>query len=162
MIFVTVGTFHFEGLVQRMDELATGLDEQVICQIASGTYVPKNCEYFRFAPSLDSYMERARLVITHGGLVVVEAVRMGKPVVAIANPNRTDRHPHQILSVLEQHNHIVWCRTLDDLPASIARASTMTFAPYTEPPCHIHTVIRDFLRREPSTMRSRLSQRLRP
>src|SRR5947209_11093294 len=53
MIFVTVGTTDFDALVRRIDELAPSLGEEVLCQIGKGSYLPRNCRYFRYAPSLD-------------------------------------------------------------------------------------------------------------
>ncbi len=146
MIFVTVGTTDFDSLVQRMDELALCLGEKVICQIARGGYVPANCEWFRFAPSLDGYLNEARLVVSHGGLgSIMEVIRLGKPLVGVSNPDRHDLHQEDLLGTLEEGNYILWCRSLSELPDGIARAATMSFAPYVEPPCTIHEEIRRHL-----------------
>src|SRR4051812_4828817 len=96
MIFVTVGTGWFDGLVRGMDELAPTLTDEVVCQIGLGEYSPKNCQYFRFAESLDDYMRSARLVVGHGGLgTIMGAARLGKPFVGVSNPNRLDLHQEQ-------------------------------------------------------------------
>jgi UDP-N-acetylglucosamine transferase subunit ALG13 len=149
VIFVTVGTTDFDELIQRMDELAPELGEEVVSQIARGSYRPRNGRYFRFAPSLDSYLADARLVVSHGGLgSIMETIRLGKPLVGVSNPDRRDLHQDDLLGTLESGNHILWCRSLDDLKASIASAATMQFARYDEPPCTIHTAIQDFLERQ--------------
>ncbi len=146
MIFVTVGTTDFDSLVQRMDELAPCLEEKVICQIARGSYIPVNCEWFRFAPSLDAYLDEARLVVSHGGLgSIMEVIRLGKPLVGVSNPDRHDLHQEDLLGTLEAGDYIHWCRSLDALPEGIARAASRTFAPYVEPACTIHEVIRTHL-----------------
>src|SRR4051794_7327968 len=98
MIFVTVGTTDFDDLVERMDDLAPALDEEVICQIGIGRYIPRHCQYFRFAASLDDCLRPARLVVSHGGLgTVMEVVRLGKPLVGVSNPDRRDLHQDDIL-----------------------------------------------------------------
>ena len=65
MIFGTVGSTEFDDLVERIDALAPALDEPVTCQIGLGRYVPRHCEHFRFAPSLDDFF-RARERSLHG------------------------------------------------------------------------------------------------
>ena len=156
MIFVSVGTTTFEELVQRMDELAPTLGEEVVCQIGRGVYTPKHCKYFRFAPSLDDYLRRARLVIGHGGLgTVLGAVRHGKPFVGVSNPDRPDLHQDEILGRFEVGNYIIWCRSLDQLDECIARAGKTAFATYTEVPCQIPEVIERFLRGEAVEQRAR-------
>jgi beta-1,4-N-acetylglucosaminyltransferase len=145
MIFVTVGTTAFDALVRRMDQLAPILDEEVICQIASGPYTPRRCQYFRFAPSLDDWFHRARLVVSHGGQgSIMEAVRSGTPLVGVSNPDRRDRHQDDILDRFETEHYLIWCRSLENLDACIARASHTHFEAYAQPPCRIHLVIAEF------------------
>lgn len=149
MIFVTVGTTDFEELVRCIDELAPSLNERIVCQIGLGEYVPRHCESFRFAPSLEPYMRQAALVITHGGLgSIVEALRLQLPVVALSNPDRRDLHQDDLLTTFERRGYIVWCRSMNQLAASIAQARQQTFATYEDPPCTIHTVIRRYLDRD--------------
>ena len=161
MIFVTVGTTDFDDLVRRMDALAPALGEEVVCQIGRGAYTPRHCRYFRFAPSLGDSLQQARLVVSHGGLgSLVEVLRLGKPLVGVGNPDRSDLHQNDLLSTLEAGNYLLWCRSLDDLAASIARAATASFATYTDPPCSIHLVIDDFLQRRGTTRRAGMLKRI--
>ena len=50
MIFVTVGSqkFQFDRLIKKIDELVGSkiISDQVIAQIGSSTYKPKNIEYY--------------------------------------------------------------------------------------------------------------------
>jgi UDP-N-acetylglucosamine transferase subunit ALG13 len=146
MIFVTVGTTDFDALAARMDELAPALGEDVIMQTGRGLYTPLHCRSFRFAPSLEQYYDQARLVVSHGGLgTLVEVMRRGKPIIGVSNPDRYDLHQNDLLGELERGGFLVWCRDLGQLGDDIGRAGAMTFARYQDPPCHIHTVINDFL-----------------
>ena len=62
-----------------MDEMAPTLPEEVVMQIGNGQYVPRNCQYFRFAPSLESYYDGAMIVVSHGGLgITTETLERGK------------------------------------------------------------------------------------
>ena len=70
MIFVTVGTtMPFDKLIYRIDELKgeNFIKEDVVCQIGNGKYIPVNCEYFRFKPSIEEHIDKAFLIIAHGG-----------------------------------------------------------------------------------------------
>ncbi len=147
MIFVTVGTTDFDALVSCVDRLSPHLDQPVVMQIGAGRYVPRNAaEHFRFAPSLEPYYERASLVISHGGLgTLVEAMRRGKPLIGVSNPQRYDRHQEDLLSYLEEQGHLLWCRDLDQLGDDLNRAAQMSFIAYPEPRCEIHDVINAYL-----------------
>ncbi len=163
MIFVTVGTTDFNDLVRRMDELAPALGEDVVCQVGNGSYTPRNCEHFSFAPSIDDYVRRARLVVSHGGQgSIIDVLRQGKPLIGVSNPDRRDGHQEDILSKFDAENYIFWCRSLDDLDTYIALAKSKVLASYVEPACSIHTVIDEYLRRQgaPTPSWRRAFQRL--
>ncbi len=146
MILVTVGSTDFDGLVQRMDELAPRLHESVLMQIGLGEYQPRNTGFFRFAPSLDEYYERADLVIAHGGLgTMVEVLEHRKKLVCVVNPATYDRHQEHLLRIFADKNYLLWCRDLNHLEEAIQIARTKEFGYYEPPECHIHQVIRDYL-----------------
>lgn len=75
MIFVTVGTHEqpFNRLVKAVDDLkADGTipaDEPVFIQTGFSTYEPQHCEWAKLLPyeDMQSYIQEARIVITHGG-----------------------------------------------------------------------------------------------
>jgi beta-1,4-N-acetylglucosaminyltransferase len=146
VIFVTVGTTDFDALAARMDELAPGMEEEVIIQIGRGSYVPRAARHFRFAPALDDYYRRASLVVSHGGLgTVIEVLRSGKPLIGVSNPDRFDLHQDDLLGELERGGFLLWCRDLVCLAGDIRRISGMHFARYHSPPCRIHEAITEFL-----------------
>lgn len=145
MIFVAVGTTAFSTLVQAMDELSRNLAEEVVMQIGLSNYVPQNCEYFRFAPSLNPYYECASMVVSHGGLgIITEVLNRQLPLVAVEDPDQPDRHQQEILSIWEQEGHLVWCRDLQKLPELIEQARA-GHKPYTPPECRLHTIIAEYL-----------------
>jgi len=87
LIFVTVGGMRgFERLVCQMDLIAGELEEQVMMQIGSTDYEPRNCDYFRFMSRND--MEKlyadARVVVCHAGTgSVLTALEHNKPLVLV-------------------------------------------------------------------------------
>lgn len=87
LIFVTVGGMRgFERLVCQMDLIASGLVEQVMMQIGSTDYEPRNCDYFRFMSRND--MEKlyadARVVVCHAGTgSILTTLEHSKPLVLV-------------------------------------------------------------------------------
>jgi len=148
MLFVTVGTTDFDGLIQMMDQLATKLDEKVVAQIGKGNYMPVHMEHFRFAPSLDPYFDKARIVISHGGLgTILEVLLRGNKLIGINNPDRYDLHQEELLGILEEQGHLIWCRKLSHLADALHEADVRSFIPYKQPQCKIAEIIKDYLER---------------
>ena len=100
MIFVTVGTHvQFNRLVKRIDELAPKIKDEIIIQLGSSTYLPKNCKSFNWDESIDKYMEKADLVITHGGLSIFESLnKHNKPTIIVPRQYKYGEHinDHQV------------------------------------------------------------------
>jgi UDP-N-acetylglucosamine transferase subunit ALG13 len=146
VILVAIGTTDFDALIQVMDRLSSSLADRIVMQIGRSKYVPEHGEYFRFIPSLTPYFEQASLVVSHGGLgIVTEVLELGRPLVAVEDPQQPDRHQREILSVWEQEGHLIWCQDLEELPQAIEQAKTQRFTPYAAPECRIHTLIAEFL-----------------
>jgi beta-1,4-N-acetylglucosaminyltransferase len=112
LIFVTVGTTNFDGLIRAVDRAKEEglLVGDVLCQIGSGSYIPRFCSYFRFRPSIDDLLEQASLVITHGGTTVLSLLVARKPFIAVANTVLSDDHQTTYLNAISQIVPIVWGR----------------------------------------------------
>ena len=120
VIFVTVGTERYDNLIKKIDELVGEgkINEKVIMKIGRGKYIPRHCEYFRFAESLDLYIREAELIIGHGGVAtVLESIIAGKKFIGVANisPEYPDRHQEEILEKMSKEGYIIWCKDLDNL-----------------------------------------------
>ena len=124
MIFVTVGTTHFDALVRSVDEAAgQGLiRDDVVIQIGyGGQYVPRHCRYFRVAPTLGPFERAADLIVGHGGTgTTLEILLMRKPLVSVSNPGVSGNHQHEFLEALEALGLVTYCRDLTDLPRMLA------------------------------------------
>lgn len=146
--FVTVGSTDFDALITAVDALAPSLNIcQGVMQIGHGHYLPRHLTYFRFAPTLDPYYERAALVIAHGGLgITMEVLQRGIPLVSVSNLDRYDNHQDDLLQAMEDEGYLIWCRRLEDLETAIKTARSTTFRPYVQPECQIHEVICSFLK----------------
>lgn len=146
MIFVTVGSTDFDGLIAKMDELTLHLDDIVVMQIGLGKHVPQHAEFFRFVPSLAQYYDRAEIVVAHGGMgTIAEALEREKKLICVVNPTTYDRHQEHLLRILAERNHLLWCKDLDHLEDAIRQAREVRFERYEPPECHIHEVIVEYL-----------------
>ncbi len=149
-VFVTVGNGEFDPLIKEVDKLKGEgkLPGNVIVQIGYGKYEPKHCEFFKFAPTLQPYYEKATFVIGHGGPgTVFEIMRKKLPLIALANRDRTDpRHQVEFLEgISEETNGLLYCPDVKKLEKFIERAKHHDFIEYTRPKCTIHEVVNDFL-----------------
>lgn len=133
VIFVTVGTTHFDSLIQAVDQLVADkqITERVICQIGAGKYEPMHCEFFRFQKSIDDWLTRADLVLTHGGSTVFALLVEGRRFVAVANTDLAHDHQSRFLRGLSQEVPILWTRNASDLAQLIQMA-------FNREPCRLN------------------------
>jgi UDP-N-acetylglucosamine transferase subunit ALG13 len=147
IVFVTVGTTDFDSLLRATDEAAPRLGLPVEYQIGIGSYEPENGVWFRHAPSLDPYYDRARVVVAHGGAgTILEVLRRGIPLVCAENPDRPDRHQRDLISHMADQGRLIWCEELDRLDEAVAAARAMPRPePLVTPPPLVHRVVGEFL-----------------
>mmetsp|Transcript_22394 Transcript_22394/g.62101 ORF Transcript_22394/g.62101 Transcript_22394/m.62101 type:complete len:181 (-) Transcript_22394:181-723(-) len=131
LVLVTVGSTLFEALIKAVDSLGLA-DELVrrgystlVIQIGSGTHLPISLlpngsnsgvlrnglavEWFRFAPSLDKYMARASLVISHAGSAsTFESLRAGRKLVAVPNPVLMNNHQMELAKELASQGFCIF------------------------------------------------------
>ncbi len=145
MIFVTVGTAHFDRLVREMDRLVGEgvIKEPVVAQIGRGEYVPSHMRYFRFIRSLEPAYKRARLVVSAGGAgTTMECVKRAIPLVVVENKSLMEGHQAQLIGEMERRGHLVWCRDLSQLARCIEQAHHREFEPFVSDPPKMHLYIR--------------------
>ncbi len=143
MIFVTVGTTEFDGLIQEMDRIALTLDEPVVMQVGHGNVCPVYAaEWFPYARSLEPYYRQASLVVSHGGLgTVMEVLQLGGRLIGVSNPRLYDRHQEDLLGTFDKDGFLIWCRDLARLPEVLDTARATSFRPYSPPSCTLHQEI---------------------
>ncbi len=76
----------FERLVKKMDEISLRIKEEVIMQIGTTKYTPKNAEYFRFKsyPEIQRLCKIARVIVAHGGTgSVITAIEQKTPIIVV-------------------------------------------------------------------------------
>lgn len=134
MILLTVGTltaYNFDRLIKKMDDIAEKIDEDVIMQIGSTSYKPKNAEYCNFTSieNMDSLYNDARIVVCHAGVgSLLNALDYGKPIVAVPRREKYNEHfdDHQIeiAEKFEQEGLIKVVWGIENLESAIQDVST--------------------------------------
>jgi beta-1,4-N-acetylglucosaminyltransferase len=133
LIFVTVGTAHFDPLIEKMDELVKDgrSGEAVIGQIGRGTYIPKHFRYFRFLKSLNSAYDKASIIVSTGGAgTTMECVTRGLKFVVVENTTLMEGHQAQLIREMERRGHLIWCRNLDNLDVALDEAREKIFTKF--------------------------------
>ncbi len=103
LIFVTVGHHPegFERLVRKLDEIAPEIGEEIIIQAGSTKYQPRNMQFFSFKSYEEvlKLMKEARVVVCHGGGVVIDVLRLGKPLIIVPRQKKYNEviDDHQVL-----------------------------------------------------------------
>ena len=151
-VFVTVGTTKFDALIQAVDtiEVADALVKQgytaLVIQKGAGrhqvqTLVPLGKQHhqhsnelqvqvFEFAPSLAEYMQQADLIISHAGSgSIFEALRLGKPLLAVPNAILMDNHQAELAEHLAHLKYIIAARP-DTLVHTLKHLSIDSLKPY--------------------------------
>lgn len=132
MIFVILGSQknQFNRLLKSLDEqVSSGLiKDELFAQTGYCDYEPK-CFKFRQFLDRDVFtrtVERAELVITHGGTgAIMSALKKGKPVIAV--PRRfelgehNDNHQIEVVSELADAGIITCCEDTERLAEMIAQ-----------------------------------------
>ena len=113
--------------MRALDELAALGGEPVIVQLGASRHALRWATGFRAVTSREfvTIMREARVVVTHGGDTVLEAVALGLPVVLV--PRRRSYHEHiddhqvELAEALAERGIVTWAEP-DDLRDAVARA----------------------------------------
>jgi beta-1,4-N-acetylglucosaminyltransferase len=134
MIFVTVGTHSqgFDRLIQKIDEIAAGLDEPVIMQTGASMYQPRHTEYFKYRPSqeIDDLVKEARVVVSHAGAAsIINVLKYRKPLIIIPRQKKynehIDDHQMELASVMAEKRYIQAVYQVEDLPKALENTTNI-------------------------------------
>lgn len=141
MVFVTVGTptQGFPRLLEVVDQLAGGGffdDEPVFMQTGSTRdFVPRHCNATAFVPrpQFEGLLMEARLIICHGGVTLLEMIRLGKVPVVMPRRKKYGEHvnDHQLelVELLASEGRIVAAWEPRDLRGAVVDARRRTAWP---------------------------------
>lgn len=137
MIFVTVGTHEqpFDRLVKYVDDLvAEGIiQDKVVIQTGFCAYEPKHCICQKLYPyqEMNTLVEEARIVITHGGpSSFILPLQKGKVPIVVPRRFKYNEHvnDHQVkfvTEVSERMKNIIAVVELEELSEVISNYDTL-------------------------------------
>jgi UDP-N-acetylglucosamine transferase subunit ALG13 len=75
----------FDRLLKKMDQLAGTLGEEVVMQIGHTSFRPQNAKWFDFTTEvgIKEWCKKARVVVTHPAMSIIDAQEQGTPVVVV-------------------------------------------------------------------------------
>ena len=132
MIFVTIGMHPqgFERLIRKMDQIAGKIDEEVVMQIGGTKYAPQNAKHFDFTTEQEvkELCRKARVVVTHGAMSIVDALEEGTPVVAVPRLQKygevIDDHQLYLVQELERAGKVTAVYDVEELEEALNKAGT--------------------------------------
>lgn len=119
----------FERLIKKMDEIAGSVDEEVIMQIGGTKYTPQNAKYFDFTTGeeIKELCRKARVVVTHGAMTIIDALEQGTSVIAVPRLERYNEviNDHQLYLVqeLEKAGKITAAYDVNELEEALKKVS---------------------------------------
>ena len=141
MILVLLGTQHneFTRLLQEIDECIKSkkIEEDVNVQAGFTKYESKKMRIFDMIPKidLDEFVERADLVITHGGVgSIIMALNKNKKVIAVPRLHEygehVNDHQRQIIKVFSEKGYLIGVQNVEDMPEALKDIKTFVTKKY--------------------------------
>ena len=156
MILVLLGTQDnsFHRLLDKIQELIDKkvIKEKVVVQAGRTKYESKDMEIFSLMPQdkLRDLMEKADLIITHGGVgSIVTSLKMGKKVIAVPRLSSFGEHVNdhqiQIVDSFDKQGFLIGVVELDELEKAIEKSKTFKPNKFISQTENMIKIIEDFI-----------------
>jgi beta-1,4-N-acetylglucosaminyltransferase len=115
-VLVSVGTYKFDELIKKIDDIAFDQKYEFTCQIGQGSYVPKNCESFSFSNNFAEKVDKSDVIITHAGAgTVYSLLENKKNLIVVPNTDRVDKHQLEIAQFVSDNKYCLSCFEVNDI-----------------------------------------------
>lgn len=131
MVLVTLGTQKqsFKRLLDYIEE--SSLDDEIIVQAGHTKYESKKMKIFDFIDyeTMDEYLKKADLIITHGGTgSVVTPLKLGKKIIGCARLSKfgehVDDHQTELIGIFADEGYILEIKDGETLDYILKRLET--------------------------------------
>lgn len=156
MILVLLGTQHneFTRLLQEVEECIDNgfIKERVVVQAGFTKYKTDKMEIFDMISkeTLDSLMEEANVIITHGGVgSIIMALKKHKKVIAVPRLHEFNEHVNdhqrQIINIFNERKYLLGIQNVEDLPEALRIIADFEPEEYKENNQKIIKIIENFI-----------------
>ena len=156
LILVLLGTQDnsFHRLLDKIQELIDKkvIKEKVVVQAGRTKFASKDMEIFSLMSQdkLRDLMEKADLIITHGGVgSIVTSLKMGKKVIAVPRLSSFGEHVNdhqiQIVDSFDKQGFLIGVVELDELGKAIEKAKTFKPNKFVSQTDNMIKIIEDFI-----------------
>ena len=156
MILIILGTQDnsFHRLLDKVQELVDKkiIKEKVIVQAGRTKYNSKDMEIYSLMPEdkLKQIMDKADLVITHGGVgSIVLALKMGKKVIAVPRLSKYNEHVNdhqiQIVDLFDKQGFLIGINDLENLQEALNKTKEFIPKPFKSQTDNMIKLIEDFI-----------------
>jgi len=148
-VFVTVGTTEFDDLIKVVDETCGNeIGMKIVAQVSSSSrYKPVNIDYFEFSKDIESFIDKADIIVTHAGAgSVYSMLEKGKKLIVVPNLSRVDQHQAELANYVQKNNFALICDSLNKIFDLISSTETRSFSVYQKEEFFGLNIIRDLLK----------------
>lgn len=133
MILVMLGTQNnsFHRLLEKIDDLINKriINDEVVVQAGYTKYESNNMKIFSLIPveELEELIEKADLVITHGGVgSIISSLKKGKKVIAVPRlheyQEHVNNHQKEIIETFNKKGYIIGIQDVNQLEEAIEKS----------------------------------------
>jgi len=156
MILVLLGTQN-NNFIRLLDELENCIknqiiNDEVIVQCGHTKFSSDYMELLDFIPveEFNSFLEKADLIITHGGVgSIINSIKSGKKVIAVPRLSRFNEHVNdhqlQIIQTFDEQGFIKGVLDISLLPDALKDIDTFVPKPYISNNNGILKIVSDFI-----------------
>ena len=156
MILVMLGTQNnsFHRLLEEIDNLIEKgiIKEEVVVQAGYTKYESKNMKIFGLVSleELDKLIEKADLIITHGGVgSITSSLKKGKKVIAIPRLHEyhehVNNHQKEIIETFNKKGYIIGIQDVKELEEALNKAKNFEPKKYYSNNKKMLKIIEDFI-----------------
>lgn len=120
MIFVTLGTQkqQFTRILDYIEK--SNINDEIIVQNGNTKYESKKMKFVGFISydKIKEYIKKADIVISHGGLSIIDAIKLNKKVICCPRNSKykehINNHQFEMNEFLKEKNYILMCSNYEE------------------------------------------------
>ena len=156
MILVMLGTQNnsFHRLLEEIDDLINKgiITDEVVVQAGHTKYKSKNMKIFSLTSQeeLEELIEKADLVITHGGVgSIISSLKKGKKVIAVPRlheyKEHVNNHQKEIVETFDKKGYIIGIQDVKQLNEAIEKSKDFVPEKYLSSNKKMLSIIENFI-----------------